>query len=207
MIAKSNIKHNLYRFWGQLSPKTLAQHLYKKRLGKRIDWDNPKDLNEKIQWLKFYSDTSEWTRLADKYEVREYVKEKGFGENLVKLYGKWDKAENIDWVSLPDKFVMKVNNGSGDVVVCSDKKKLDINEVSKYFNKMLKRKYGFSTAEPHYLDIPPCIIAEEMLDVSKQPIVSSSLIDYKIWCFEGKPECVWACYNRKKGSVEVATYD
>ena len=37
------------------------------RLRRWINWKNPKDLNEKINWLKFYSDTSMWTRCADKY--------------------------------------------------------------------------------------------------------------------------------------------
>ena len=53
----------------------------------------------------------------------------------------------------------------------------------------------------------PCVIAEELLDPLKQPIETDTLIDYKIWCFNGKPRYIWACYNRHKDSVEVATYD
>ena len=48
-------------------------------------------------------------------------------------------------------------------------------------------KFGRSMGEPHYNRIKPCIIAEELLDCRKQPIPSSSLIDYKIWSFDGKP--------------------
>ncbi len=198
----------LYKRWlAKHNPTKLASIIYKKRFGKEINWDNPQDLNEKINWLKYYSDTTQWTRLSDKFLVRQYVEEKGYGNNLVKIYGKWDSMSEVDWGSLPESFVMKVNNGSGDVVICHDKSKLDKEEITKTFTKLLATKYGYEKAEPHYAGIVPCVIAEELLDVTKQPIKTSSLIDYKIWCFDGNPECVWACYNRTKESVEVATYD
>lgn len=197
-----------YREWlGKHNPQKLASIKFRKRFGRELNWNDPKDLNEKINWLKFYSDTSQWTRLADKYLVRQYVKEKGFGDNLVKLYGKWDNVEDIDWKKLPSKFVMKTNNGSGDVVICKDIITLDKKKTAAFFKKMMTRNYGISSAEPHYKNMKPCVIAEELLDVTKQPIESSSLIDYKIWCFNGKPECIWVCFNRRKGYVEVATYD
>ena len=61
--------------------------------------------------------------------------------------------------------------------------------------------------EPHYNSIKPCIIAEELLDNTKQPIASSSLIDYKIWAFDGKPAYIWVCFNRTHHSVDVGVYD
>lgn len=196
-----------YTYLGKHNLKKLLNIRYRDHFGKKMDWDNPKTLNEKILWLKLNTDTSQWTRLADKYLVREYVKDQGLENILVKLYGKWDKAEYIDWDSLPNTFVMKVNNGSGDVLVCRDKSKLDIKKATKTFARLLATPFGYSTGEPHYVSIPPCIIAEELLDNTKQPIPVDTLIDYKIWCFDGKPECIWACYNRFKDSVEVATYD
>lgn len=197
-----------YYYWlGKRNPKKLVSLRYRRTFGVDLNWDKPITLNEKINWLKFNSDTSTWSLLTDKYRVREYVESKGYKDALVKLYGKWDKAEDINWENLPNKFVMKVNNGSGDILVCRDKTRLDIDKVTKTFAKHLKKGFGYSTGEPHYKSIPPCIIAEELLDSTKQPIESSSLIDYKIWCFNGEPECVWACYDRTKQSVKVATYD
>ena len=107
------------------SPKKWADFLYRYKFNKKLDWDNPKDINEKINWLKFNHDTTRWTELADKYRVREYVESLGYGEFLPKLYGKWDRAEDIEWDKLPKKFVMKVNNGSGDVLLCENKDELD----------------------------------------------------------------------------------
>lgn len=171
------------------------------------DFENPKDINEKINWLKFYGDTSMWVTLADKYAVRKYIEDLGMGEHLVKLYGKWDKAEDIDWESLPEKFVMKGNAGSGDVVICHDKSQLDKKKVTNYFACILKKTFGEVSGEPHYARIKPCIIAEELLDSSTQPCNSTSMVDYKIWCFDGEPKWTWCTWNRAKYNANVAIYD
>lgn len=193
--------------WHILTPIRVAKLRYMYIMHKWPHFEHPKDLNEKINYLKFYGDTSKWPMLTDKYAVRKYIESIGLGDTLVKLYGKWDSVEDIDWDSLPDKFVMKCNNGSGDVLICKDKTKLDIEATKRYFDKMLHREFGVVSAEPHYASIKPCIIAEELLDASTQPCGSSSLVDYKIWCFNGKPHSVYCCYNRKQYHANVGVYD
>lgn len=205
--AKKKFWFLFYEALGHLSTKKLVELRYKRKYGKRLDWSHPVNLNEKILWLKYYTDTTEWTRLADKFLVREYVISKGLSDILVELYGKWNRVEDIDWDALPDSFVMKMNNGSGDVLVCKDKSELDVQQANALFRRLLKHRFGYTTGEPHYRAIKPCIIAEELLDHKKQSIPTFSLIDYKIWCFDGKPYSVWCCYNRSKKSVEVAEYD
>ena len=190
-----------------LKPIQVARLKYYYKFHKWPDFEHPRDLNEKINWLKFYGDTSLWSDLSDKYKVREYLKNKGLEEILVKLYGKWNKAADIDWKSLPSRFVMKANNGCGDVLICTDKSKLDIKEIENHFERLLSSRYGDISGEPHYAKITPCVIAEELLDVTKQPINSSSLIDYKIWCINGKPEFFYCIWNRKKESIETRMYD
>lgn len=48
--------------------------------------------NEKMQWLKlYYMSVNELViKWADKYIVREYIKEKGYKNLLVPLIGVWD---------------------------------------------------------------------------------------------------------------------
>jgi len=193
--------------WHILTPIRVAKLRYMYIMHKWPHFEHPKDLNEKINYLKFYGDTSKWPMLTDKYAVRKYIESIGLGDTLVKLYGKWDSVEDIDWDSLPDKFVMKCNNGSGDVLICKDKAKLNIEATKRYFDKMLHREFGVVSGEPHYALIKPCIIAEELLDASTQPCGSSSLVDYKIWCFNGNPHSVWCCYNRKQYHANVGVYD
>ncbi len=173
---------------------------FRKLFGRKLNLDNPQDLNEKILWLSLFSDTSLWTRCADKYAVRGYVEEKGLGDILVKLYGKWDKVEDIDWNSLPKSFVMKTNNGAGTVLVVTNKDDLDLAKTTEMLSSWLAKDITSSTTEFHYRNIKPCIIAEELLELTEEDrAISTSIIDYKIWCFNGKPDSVLVCSNRRKG--------
>ena len=201
---KRRIKRTYYRKTGKY--KQLAELLYENEFNRKINWEHPEDLNQWINWISFNSDTSQWPQLADKLAVREYVKEKGFGDILIPLLGKWENPEYISFDNLPDKFVLKANNGSGDVRVILDKNKEDLGEIRKYFQSILGTKFGKESAEPHYLKIKPYVIAEALLDKEKQSIPSTSLIDYKFWCFNGKPVCCFVVTDRSKESFTVDLY-
>lgn len=194
-IAKriyNSLSHRYWHFVQYHFPFFWARRLYRTELGKSADFRNPRDLNEKIQWLEFFTDTTLWSLLADKYRVRDYVAKRVGSHILIPLLGHWDKAEDIDFDSLPDKFVIKPNNGSYDTVVVSDKSKADIEDIRKKMAVSLRNKFGFGNAEPHYLCIRPCIVAEQLLETED----SYGLVDYKIWCFNGNPYCIFACFNR-----------
>lgn len=181
----------------QKFPVFFAKMRYRHLFGKSLRLNPPVDLNEKILWLSLYSDTTEWSRLADKYAVREYIEECGYGDALVQLYGKWDKFDDINWNDLPDAFVLKTNHGSGSVWVINKKNDVDKDKIKKDLNNSLSHLYGLSTSEKHYSRIKPCIIAEQVLIPSQEDLNnSSSLIDYKIWCFNGRAEFIWVVSNR-----------
>lgn len=173
-------------------PYFYVKHRYVQEMGRRLNIAKPHDLNEKIIWLEFFSDTSNWSALADKHTVRQYVISKMGGGNLIQLIGKWDRVEDIDFDSLPEKFVIKPNNGSYDTIIVNDKSKADIVDIRKRLDKSLHSKFGYDNGEIHYLRIKPCIIAEELLETNN-PL---GLIDYKIWCFDGKPYCIFVCLDR-----------
>lgn len=192
---------------GILTPIRTAKLKFFYKMHKWPDFEHPKDVNEKINWMKFYGDTSMWHIFADKYGVRNYLEEIGLKNILIPLIGKWDSVDDVNWDSLPNQFVMKCNNGSGDVVVCKDKCKLDIDKTKSHFKKMLNEKLSILSGEPHYAKIKPCIIAEELLDSSTQPCNSTSLVDYKIWAFDGKPMFIWCTWNRRQYNANVAMFD
>lgn len=191
-----------------LTPIRVARLKYYYRLRRWPDFEHPRDLNEKINWMKFYGDTSRWPLLADKYRVREYVRECGLEDCLVPLIGKWDSVEEIPWDQLPRQFVMKCNNGTGDVVICKDKSTLDIEQTKRHFRKCLHEQLSTLSGEPHYAKIKPCIIAEQLLDATTQPCHSSTLVDYKIWVFDGKPMFNFCLWNRRGAhEADMAVYD
>lgn len=197
-------KRNYYV--GLHNPKKRIDEIHKEICGKPINWEEPKDINEKINWLKIYSDTSQWSILADKFAVRQFVKEKGLGPLLVPIYGHWANANDIDFETLPNTFVLKDSHGSGTNIVVRDKTLLNQKKIRKTLNRWLHTKYGVAGGEVHYNGIEPCVIAEELLVDSKKSF-SDSLVDYKVWAFDGKPYSIWACYNRTRECAYVAQYD
>ena len=168
---------------------------YFKRTGKKLDLDNPKTYNEKIQWFKLYGVTDLITKLADKYEVREYVSSIIGQDYLVPLLGVWDYPEEIDFSALPDKFVLKANHGCGYNYIVTDKNKLDKDSLIKLANKWLSEDYALKYAfEMQYHNIRRRIIAEAYIENG-----NNDLYDYKVWCFNGKAEYIMFLSNRKHG--------
>lgn len=175
--------------------KGLITETFRGLCGYDIDWNNPQDLNEKINWMKLYYDTSQWTYLADKLKVREYVEEIIGEQYLPKIYKVWDNADQIDLTDIPTKFVLKTNHGCATVKVITDKNTIDLAKIKKQVKGWLSKKYGYLTVEPHYLNIHPFVYAEELL--VNDSFFSSTLVDYKIYCFNGEPFCILICTNRE----------
>lgn len=158
---------------------------YRKALGRKIEKKNPQSFYDKIFWLSCNTDTTLWSKFADKYGVREYVAEKIGEEYLPKLYGVYDSAKEIDFSKLPNSFVIKTNNGCASNFLVRDKGKTDLEKIRKELAYWLKFPYGELTGQRHYTRIKPRIIAEEFMYQEKEP--NATLIDYKFYCFGGKP--------------------
>lgn len=157
---------------------------------------NPQRFNEKLQWLKLNDKHPEYTRMVDKYEVKDFVKEKIGEEHVIPTLGVWDSFEDIDFNALPDRFVLKCTHDSGGFVICPDKSKLDLEKARKKINKRLKRNHFQKHREYPYKGVKPRIIAEQfMTDES-----GTELKDYKFFCFNGKPKMLLLASNRAHGA-------
>lgn len=200
-------KYVMHRKLSQLhkDPRPIINADYKSVFGVDINWEEPQDLIEKIDWLQVYSDTSLWTLCADKYKVRKYIEEKNCAEILNELYGVWGSPKEIEWEKLPDSFVMKTNNSCGQLLIVLDKSLLDKEKAIKDLIEWMQTPYGIHNGQLHYLRIQPCIIAEKYLSDTANP--GKSLIDYKIWCFHGNPECVLVAYDRGVGHYSLSMFD
>ena len=209
------IRHSYYAKWiasrflkliCSFYPAFDANRVFKRHFGRKMDLKKPITLPEKIVWMELHTDTSMWTYCEDKYLMRKYVEKKGYGDYLPELYTVWQKSSDIDLSILPNKFVMKTNHGCGDVLVCNDKTILDTNRIKKKFKQILSIPYGYNSTSLHYVKIKPCIIAEELLNNDFNDI-STSMVDFKIWCINGKMKSVLIIYNRKNEKYSVDLYD
>ena len=180
----------------------LHKRLYYKVLHKKLNLRNPKDFNEKIQYLMLNEYGKKEAELSDKYLVRNYVKDRGLEKNLIKLYKKYDDVEQINLEELPDKFVIKANNGCGNVFICRGKKEFNLEECKKRLKRALKINFAKENFEYHYKYIKPCIVCEEYLDDK----VNVAPVDYKFVCFDGKPNCILVCSDRAN-KLKLDYYD
>lgn len=180
--------------------KTLSKTLYVKMQYKyithhRLNLKNPKRYTEKLQYLRLYvyPKWKEVNECASRDGVRNHVKNKGFAKNLIPIYGIYDKYEDIDFNSLPDKFVMKCTHACAFNYLCYDKSKINHKELSKKFKKWLKTNYGKKTVELHYSPIKPRIIIEKfMFENGELPI------EYKIHVFNGIAKNMYVVTSRGK---------
>lgn len=189
-IILSLNNHGLLDF---LSDKKSIEWMYYASLGKRLDLNNPKTFNEKMQWLKMYDRNPLYTRLVDKHAVKEYVSELIGEQYIIPTYGVWDYYDDIDLDLLPNQFVLKTTHdgGGAGVIICTDKKKLD-SEVAKHrLNASLARDVYKNLREWPYKNVPHKILAEQLLINDGHP-----LQDYKIHCFNGEPKMILVCKDR-----------
>ena len=182
----ASIISNFFRW---LPDATYLKLLYRFRMGHRLDLQNPQTFTEKLQWLKLYNRKPEYTKMVDKYAVKEYVANIIGEEYIIPTLGVWDKPEDIDWDSLPNQFVLKTTHGGGGcgVVICKDKSKFDkASAIAKLKESMASEIYSGLREWP-YKNVPKRIIAEKFMAPEKSP-AHQDLTDYKFFCFNGEPK-------------------
>ncbi|WP_303965657.1 ATP-grasp fold amidoligase family protein [Sporosarcina ureae] len=166
-----------------LSDKTYLKLLFRSRMKKRLNLEEPETFSEKLQYLKLYDRNPLYTKLVDKYEVREYISNTIGEEYLVPLYGVWEEFEDIDFAKLPNQFVLKTTHDSGGVVICQNKQKLDLEKAKKIINKSLHKNYYYEGREWPYKNVQARIICEKYL----KDYSATGIKDYKFLCFHGEP--------------------
>ena len=189
-----------------LDDKTYLKLVFRARTGTKLNLDNPVTYNEKLQWLKLYDRNPLYTELADKYKVREYVKERIGEDYLVPLIGQWKNPDDIDFDALPDRFALKCNHNSGrGMFICRDKSAADPDEVKKILSDGLSEDYYLMHREWPYKNIERRIICEKYMEDT----ATGELRDYKFFCFNGEPKLMYIASERYKGSdgVKFDFYD
>lgn len=124
-------------FFNWIDDETYIKTVFKISMGKKLNLDSPQTFSEKLQWMKLYDRNPLYTKLVDKYEVKQIVEEKIGRQYIIPTLGVWEKFDDIDFDKLPNQFVLKCTHDSGGLVICKDKSKLDINKARKLISKCL----------------------------------------------------------------------
>ena len=175
---------------------------YNYKLGKKLNLDNPRTFDEKLQWLKLYDRNPKYTKMVDKFEVKKYISSLIGEEYIIPTIAVYNNFDEINFDELPNKFVMKCTHDSGGNVICQDKSKLNMKAVRKKINKSLKKNYFYIGREWPYKDVKPRIIIEKYMENRS----TNGLNDYKVHCFNGKPEFTLVCSDRYFKEITKYTY-
>lgn len=185
----------------KICPLKLKAYIEILRVHHKIYSDkNPKYFSEKVQWLKIHHKLEQFTHLADKYAMREYVKERIGEDYLVPLLGVWDDANDIDFSKLPNHFVLKANHGQGYNIVCRDKEKVNTDMIRKKLEDFLKEDYSAIKGELQYKSIPRKIICEQYMEDE-----TGELSDYKFYCQDGVVK-MFAIFGNRSVKLEINYY-
>lgn len=176
--------------------------LYRVIMGRKLNLKNPKEYNEKLQWLKLNDRKPEYSTMVDKYEVRGYIADLLGDKYLIPCLGIYDSVDDIDIDALPDKFVLKCTHDSGSVEICKDKSSFDIESARHRLSQAMKRNYYATYREWPYKYVKPRIIAEGYLEGD-----GGDLKDYKVMCFNGEAKIIEVHENRfVEGKVHTQTF-
>lgn len=176
-----------YSLLVKFSPVLASKIIYYRFLGKRLNLRNPVTFNEKLMWLKLYEDDLLKTMCADKYLVRNYIRQQGYSHLLIELHEVYEHVEEINFEELPNRFVMKCTHASGFNIICADKEKLDKEQIISQLKKWVETDYSLIYCEPHYSNIKHRIIVEKFLD---DEFHGDLPLDFKFHCFHGEPQMI-----------------
>jgi len=195
----SKIKSLIKKTFSFLPDKPYLSLLFRIKFKRKLNWNDPKTFNEKLQWLKLYDRKPEYTTMVDKYEAKRYVAGIIGEEYVIPTLGVWDSADDIDFDALPNQFVLKCTHDSGGLVICKDKSSLDIPKAIKKLNRSLRRNFYRDGREWPYKNVKPRIIAEKYME----DIKTGELRDYKFFCFNGEVKLLFIATER--GSEDSET--
>lgn len=193
---------NTYKWW----PDSLwLKVLYRIKMKRNLNLINPLLYTEKLQWLKLHDRNPLYSKLVDKYEVKQYVKECLGEKYVIPTYGVWNSYDDINFDELPNQFVLKCTHDSGNVWICKDKTSFDKVAAREKLEESLKHNFYWWTREWPYKNVKGRIIAEKyMADDNNE---RGCLSDYKFYCFNGEPQIMLLATGRSTGHLCFDYYD
>lgn len=171
-------------------------------------WPNlkhPETYDEKLQWLKMYDHRPEYTKMVDKITAKEYVASVIGEQHIIPTLKVYKCFDDIRLEELPERFVLKTNNGSANtgVVICKDKASFDLHQAKIKMSKSMKQNKYWRTREWPYKNIQPKVFAETFIEDT----TIGDLQDYKFFCFDGVVRALFVGSERSTGDVKFDYFD
>lgn len=197
-------RREYWRYRGQRESKKYSDYEFIKmryeKLGRKLNLVNPERYTEKLQWLKLFWRDELAETCSDKYAVRSYLEERGYGELLNELIAVYEDVDSFDLSGLPDRFVLKAAHGSGWNLIVRDKSQVNWFWWKKIMRSWMKQNLYWFGREWNYKNQKPRLIVEKYLEDS-----SGELRDYKIFCMNGKPRFIQFDENRATNHKRIYT--
>lgn len=209
ILKRINKNYYIYRFYYLLryaipysllgeeryNIREMSKKWKKSDISYKLNIEDPKTLNEKIQWLKLNEKKDFHTVCADKLTSRKYWVEKtGIEDYLVPLLYQTYDWKDITADILPDEpFVIKCSSGSDCYKIVHDKKNVDIRSLRNDCRRWLSMDYYLISQEWQYKNAKPAIIIEKLLLDENGKIPN----DYKFHCMNGELVFVYCAVDRE----------
>jgi TupA-like ATPgrasp len=190
---------------------------YEDTYGVLPNFFDPQTFIDKLFYRKYFQcyNNEFYAMLADKYRVREYVKEKIGEEYLIPLVAFFDTAEELatDIKSNRERYknvVIKANHGWNMTYFIMDEfTQEQENEVLAMAHIWLSTDHGLRGYEPHYSLIKRGLIVERLIgDATASVAQFSELAEYKLHAFKGGNDSMqWVLqYIRNRSSSAEISY-
>ena len=193
------IKRMLFNLTQKINHYKVESQNFQKYQGYSLNLKAPESFNEKLVWKKLHDRNPLLPIVADKFLVRDYVKDKlgdEFSQQfLIPLICHCEKPEEIPFKSLPEQYIIKTNHASNQNIIVRDRNKVERERIIQKCQKWLAQPYGFYMNEWAYQKIKPSIIIEKLMldETGKVPD------DYKFFVFHGKCKLIQMDFDRFKG--------
>ena len=193
MFYRYNTLRNFFTHLFYSDKKRISKH-WKNYFSNKIDFDHPKTLNEKIQWLKVNDRRDIHTLLADKFASRKYISENFGDEYLVPLLFVTDKVRLLNKTHITEvPFIVKPNNGSGLYKIYRNFDDVNWKHLRRDARTWLKRRYYEESQEWQYKNMKPLIVVEKLLTDKFGKIPN----DYKLHFINGKFVFIYCAIDRE----------
>ena len=103
IIRSRAARENILRALAFIPDEAMLRIQYRIKTGRALHLKHPTRFTEKLQWYKLYYRDPDMLRCVDKYEVRAYLRERGFQDLLPRCFGVFDSPDLLPVSQLPDR--------------------------------------------------------------------------------------------------------